>query len=126
MKNPQKDPGNFTPPPRPRISLFWWLAMLALFAWNIVSLRSQAQQEIAIPYTAFVGQVESGNVKEVEIDGAQISGNFKSGVPATDLLPPDQLATPAPTSQGTDQSSAKSELITGFTTTFPEASTATS
>ena len=121
MNNPQKDPGNFTPPPRPRISLFWWLAMLALFAWNIVSLRSQAQQEIAIPYTAFVGQVESGNVKEVEIDGAQISGNFKSGVPATDLLPPDQLATPAPTSQGTDQSSAKSELITGFTTTFPEA-----
>ncbi len=118
---PPSDPSS--PPDRPRISPFWWIFLTALLIWNIVTLFPGGQQEIPIPYTAFIEQVKSGNVKDVEIDGAQISGDFKSGLPASDLIPPDQLATPQPTSQPASgsQSESKPELFTAFTTTFPEA-----
>jgi len=116
-------PDQPTPPERPRISPIWWIILIGLFIWNIYSLMPQTQQEIAIPYTAFIEQVKSGNVKDVQIDGAQISGNFASGLPATDLIPPNQLATPVPGTQTatTSQSNSKPELFTAFTTTFPEA-----
>jgi cell division protease FtsH len=112
-----------TPPARPRISPFWWVFLVALFIWNIATLFPQGQQQIPIPYTAFIEQVKTGNVKDVEIDGAQISGDFKTGLPASDLTPSDQLATPQPTSQPASgaQSDSKPELFTAFTTTFPEA-----
>jgi len=118
---PPSDPP--TQPDRPRISPFWWVVLVALFIWNIATLFPQSQQEIPIPYTAFIEQVKSGNIKDVEIDGAQISGDFKSGLPASDLIPPDQLATPQPTSQPASgsQADSKPELFTAFTTTFPEA-----
>jgi cell division protease FtsH len=99
------------------------MLMIALLIWNVWTFIPQAQQEIPIPYTAFITQVKTGNIKDVEIDGAQISGEFKSGLPATDLLPPEQLATPLPSSQsGSDAQSASGDtLFTAFTTTFPEA-----
>ncbi len=111
------------PPERPRISPIWWVIIFALFIWNIWTFMPQTSQEIAVPYTAFIDQVKAGNVKDVQIDGAQVSGDFKSGLPGTSLLPPDQLATPAPTSQPVSGSQATPtpELYTAFTTTFPEA-----
>ena len=112
-----------TPPIRPRISPIWWVILFALFIWNIWTLMPQTPQEIAVPYTAFIEQVKTGNVKDVQIDGAQISGDFKSGLPASDLVPPDQLATPLPTSQPASASQATPTpvMYTAFTTTFPEA-----
>jgi len=123
-KLPSKPPSDQpTPPVRPRISPFWWTLLIALLIWNVWTFIPQAQQEIPIPYTAFITQVKTGNIKDVEINGAQISGNFNSGIPAADLLPPDQLPTPLPTSQSTagSQSASGDPLITAFTTTFPEA-----
>lgn len=118
---PPKDQSS--PPERPRISPLWWIIIFALFLWNIWTFLPQGQQEIPIPYSVFIQQVKSGNVKDVEIDGGQISGDFKSGHPATDLLPPDQIATPLPTSQpaSNSQPAPTPELFTAFTTTFPEA-----
>lgn len=112
-----------TPPQRPLISPLWWVILFALFIWNIWTLMPKMQQEIAVPYTAFIDQVKAGNVKDVQIDGAQISGDFNSGLPVTDLIPPDQLATPLPTSQpsSNSQTASKPELFTAFTTAFPEA-----
>lgn len=123
MNTPPNDSNRPTPPPPSRITPFWWLVLLALIAWNIWSFTAQVQQAVAIPYTAFIDQISNGNIKEVEINGAQISGNFKTGVPAPELIPPDQFATPAPTPQdaSTSQSEPNPELITSFTTTFPEA-----
>jgi cell division protease FtsH len=120
---PSKPPSeNPTPPQRPRISPIWWVILIALFIWNVWTLLPQQQQEISVPYTAFVNQIKSGNVKDVQIDGSQISGDFKSGLPASDLVPPDQLATPLPTSQPNSATQATStpELYTAFTTTFPD------
>lgn len=111
------------PPERPHISPLWWVVIFVLFIWNILTLIPQTQQEIAIPYTAFIDQVKNGNVKDVQIDGAQISGDFKNRLSVTDLIPPDQLATPLPTSQPASSSLATPtpELYNAFTTTFPEA-----
>ena len=108
---------------RPHFSPFWWLLIFGLLIWDLWSLFPQQQQEITIPYTAFVDQVKAGNVKDVQIDGAQITGDFKSGLAATALLPPDQLATPSPTSQSASngQAASQPQVYTAFTTTFPEA-----
>ena len=59
----------------------------------------------------------------MQIDGSQISGDFKSGLPASDLVPPSQLATPLPTPQSNSapQATPTPELYTAFTTTFPTA-----
>jgi len=119
------DPGQKPkqPAPRPGISLFWWIVLIVLFFWNIWTLKPQVQQTIAIPYTAFIQQIKNGNVTEVQIDGTQISGVFKKGLPATDLVPADQLATPpaSPQPVSTSQANSTPILYTSFTTTFPEA-----
>ena len=121
---PSKTPPNQSnTPERPRISPFWWVILIALFIWNIWTLRPQTQQAIDIPYTAFIDQIKAGNVKDVQIDSGNISGDFIKGLPATDLVPADQLATPLPTSQpaSNSQSNATPQLFTAFTTTFPAA-----
>jgi len=94
--------------------------MIVLIIWNIWTLWPEVSHEIAIPYTAFVSQVKAGNVKDVQINGAQISGTFQKGLPASDLVPPDQLATPSVTPASTTQTTSSPELYTSFTTTFPE------
>jgi cell division protease FtsH len=124
MPSPFAEPPSKKPTPKPPlISPIWWLIMLALFAWNIWVLIPHQQQELAIPYTAFIDQIKAGNVKDVLIDGAKISGDFQSGMPAKDLLPPSQLSDLSSTSQlaTSTQASSNPELYTAFTTTFPEA-----
>ena len=84
---PSKTPPNQSnTPERPRISPFWWVILIALFIWNIWTLRPQTQQAIDIPYTAFIDQIKAGNVKDVQIDSGNISGDFIKGLPATDLI----------------------------------------
>ena len=125
MKNttPTPPPDQPAPPRPPRISPLWWLILLGLFAWNVWTFMPQTQQQISIPYSTFIDQIQSGNIKEVEINGAQISGSLNYSLPASDLVPPDQLPTPsAATQTPTDASSAsKPVLYTDFNTTFPEA-----
>ena len=120
---PSKPPSGQPTPQTPRISPLSWIILIALFIWNIWALRPQTQTDIAIPYTAFVDQIKAGNVQDVQIDGAQISGDFQTGLPATDLIPPNQLATPLPTTQPASglQPNSKPQLYTAFNTTFPEA-----
>lgn len=112
-----KPPPEQPSPQRPRISLFWWVTLILLIIWNLWTLLPQIQHEIAIPYTAFIEQVKAGNVKEVQIDGAQIRGDFIKGLPAIDLAPSAQSTAVSPTPPAT----SKAELYTAFTTTFPEA-----
>jgi len=121
VSNP--NPNSKQPTPRHTTSLFWWIILIVLFFWNIWTLKPQVKQTIAIPYTAFIQQIKNGNVTEVQIDGTQIDGVFKKGLPATDLVPPDRLATPpaSPQPVPTSQANSTPVLYTSFTTTFPEA-----
>lgn len=112
-----KSPSNQTPPKRPRISLLWWMIFLFLIIWNLWTLTAQVQHEISIPYTTFIEQVKAGNVKDVQINGAQISGNFENSLPAINLAPSEQ----APSESNTPQAVTQAELYSAFITTFPEA-----
>ncbi len=69
-----------------------WLILLGLLIWNLVTLFPRAQPEVALPYSAFTAQVKAGNVQEVQIRGAGITGTFASPV----LWPPPPAATAAP------------------------------
>jgi cell division protease FtsH len=70
-----------------RPSAKWWLTTLALFAanWLLVSLflPAPATQRVAIPYTLFKQQVDTGNVAAITASGDQIQGRFKQPVSYT-------------------------------------------
>jgi cell division protease FtsH len=84
---PDKPPAS---PGRPSIGLMW-LILLGLLLWNLMTFLPRTRPEVALPYTAFVGQVKAGNVSEVEIRGPKITGKLR-----TPLLWPPAKAAPAP------------------------------
>ncbi|MGE5345860.1 MAG: ATP-dependent metallopeptidase FtsH/Yme1/Tma family protein, partial [Acidithiobacillales bacterium] len=69
-----------------------WLILLALLIWNLLTFLPRTRPEVNIPYTAFLAQVRAGNVKDVRIRGAAISGTF--GAPV--VWPPEKKPGPAP------------------------------
>jgi cell division protease FtsH len=89
----------------------WWVLVLALIAWNVWLLRPVSHPEVNIPYSFFVTQVQNGNVAQVTISGAGITGTFVKPVvwpqPASTTA---VQATPAAPAQYAE-----------FRTTFPEA-----
>jgi cell division protease FtsH len=77
---------------RPSLGLMW-LILFGLLIWNLLALLPKARPEVQLPYTAFIAQVKAGNVTEVEIRGAGITGSLGSPL----LWPPTKAtATPAP------------------------------
>jgi len=64
----------------------WLLLLLGLtLAWNIFTLRPTTPS-ISMPYSAFLNQVQAGNVTKVELIDQQVRGSFAAPVAAT----PDQ------------------------------------
>lgn len=64
-------------PTGPRISWMWWFLLLSLIIWNIVLiLPAKGQTEVELPYSVLLAQIRADNVKQVEINGARISGTF--------------------------------------------------
>ncbi len=114
-KNPNKQPR------RSLLStLGWWILMLALLAWNIWTFRPNTQSVAEIPYSVFVGQVRSGNVQSVQIQGDRITGKFLHPIqwpPPAPALTPAAPSSPQPSASG-QQAPA---LVTDFSSTFPEA-----
>jgi len=70
----QQGPGG--QPPSPRTIRIWWLIMIGLVMWNIVTFWPKTVSEATIPYTAFLDQVRGDNVGEVHITEGQITGSF--------------------------------------------------
>jgi hypothetical protein len=68
-----------------------WLILLGLLAWNLVTLLPRTRPGVELPYTAFIAQVKTGNVTDVEIRGPRITGALRTPL----LWPP---AAPAPPS----------------------------
>jgi cell division protease FtsH len=77
MDNPKN------PTYKKRISIFWWILILAMLIWNIVSFWPQSQPSVEIPYSEFIQQVRDSNVTSVTIQGSDISGDFKNAIPWT-------------------------------------------
>lgn len=70
----QRGPGKLQPSPRG--TLIWWLVMIGIMVWNIVTFWPKASLEVTIPYTTFLDQVRSENVANVHVTGDQITGAF--------------------------------------------------
>jgi cell division protease FtsH len=111
---------------RPSVG-FTWLILLGLLIWNLITLFPQARPEVELPYTAFIAQVKAGDVTEVEIRGARITGTL--GAPI--LWPPAKSgSTPAPSTTPSPGVAASATPVAAtqdqtrysrFRTLFPEA-----
>jgi cell division protease FtsH len=114
-------------PKKPQIPRWaWWLALLALVAWNIWLFRPQSQPEANVPYSTFLEQIRAGNVTSVHISGDEITGKFAAAIPW-----PQPTPSPQPTASGSAQVTPTAvsspqptptavPTYTEFKTTFPE------
>ena len=79
---------------------FWFLVGGLLFVnWIIAASFLQGPEPLHFPYTAFLSEVEAGNVVEVESRGATIEGRFDDAVthPTADAEPTTSFVTERPT-----------------------------
>ncbi|MGD8599022.1 MAG: ATP-dependent zinc metalloprotease FtsH [Anaerolineae bacterium] len=106
----------------------WWVALLALMAWNVWLFRPTSQPEVSIPYSTFVEQVRGGNVKSVHISGDEITGTFATalawprptpGAQPTAVASPDPGPTAASSPQPTPTPTPVPTYV-DFRTTFPD------
>jgi cell division protease FtsH len=114
-------------PTGPRISWGWWLLLLSLIIWNIILiLPAKGQPAVELPYSAMLAQVRADNVKQVDINGARISGSFIRPVlwpPAADSATSASAtapATPAALQLTNPAQTASPTQYSTFSTTFPE------
>jgi cell division protease FtsH len=118
-----------------RITLFWWLILVGLLVWNIMTFWPRTHiKKINIPYTTFLAQVRADNVSKVHIADDNITGSFvkpflwpqttSASKPSTSQQ---SKASPAvqPGSQqavkGAQPESQTPATYTEFDTTFPQA-----
>ena len=135
---PQESPQK--PPQLPRTRWTWWLILLVLMVWNLVSFWPKPRPEVNIPYTTFLAQVRADNVAGVRIIGDQISGSFVKSLqwpqadaraptppPSTTPVAPSGAQAPSPADKQAPPASADKQaapppaVYSDFTTTFPQA-----
>ena len=135
---PQESPQK--PPQLPRTIWTWWLILLVLMVWNLVSFWPKPRPEVNIPYTTFLAQVRADNVAGVRIIGDQISGSFVKSLqwpqadaraptppPSTTPVAPSGAQAPSPADKQAPPASADKQaapppaVYSDFTTTFPQA-----
>jgi cell division protease FtsH len=110
----------------PRTAWIWGLLLIVLLAWNAYTFLPSQQEQVRLPYSTMVAQVQAGNVARVQISGDQITGTFVKPL----LWPPTPTAAAAegskqpaappagtPTAPGSPAPATCSE----FVTTFPQA-----
>jgi cell division protease FtsH len=104
-----------------------WLLILIFFTiWYVNVLRPKAHHVVNIPYSAFLAQVQSGNVANVRIVGDAITGSLVKPLPlpvskeeTPGLVSPNpETSTKPPSGQS---SSAAPSTYNEFQTTFPSA-----
>ena len=64
----------------PKLGWVWWIVLLALLVWNALLFFLAGIPQADLPYSAFIAQVQTGNVKDVQITGSQITGDFVTPV----------------------------------------------
>src|SRR5439155_5544353 len=98
--------------PRPVIPIWvWWTVFAALFAWNAVMfLAPRGAAPVELSYSAFLKQVQDGNVTKVTISGQKVDGQLKHVSPDPGSTP---IASATPGAHTAVQNSDQ------FTTTQP-------
>jgi cell division protease FtsH len=62
---------------------FWWVFLIVLAIWTVLSLWPHPQLRARLPYTTFLAQVRANNVSRVHIVGDSITGVFVRPIPWT-------------------------------------------
>jgi len=74
--------------------VFWLVIVVAAFLlWQSVKTKAPEQQTPEISYSAFLAQVEAGNVGKVNITGDQILATYKDGSSVRVIGPSSQEGT---------------------------------
>ena len=60
----------------PQMLKIWWLIMIGLALWNIVTYWPKTSPEVQLPYTEFLDQVRSDNVSEIHVTEGRITGSL--------------------------------------------------
>ncbi|MCL5951714.1 MAG: ATP-dependent zinc metalloprotease FtsH [Chloroflexi bacterium] len=97
-------------------TLGWWIILLALLAWNFWAFKPNTQAVANIYYSTLLDQVRAGNVKSVQIQGNQITGQFAQPIPwpaPSTGATPNAAASPQPAKPSPTQ-------YQDFSTTFPD------
>jgi cell division protease FtsH len=106
-------------PKKPNYTWIWWVVSGGLFIWNLIAFLPKSQPTVTLPYTTFLDQVRSGNVANVTISGAKITGIFVKSV----TWPPAGSSTIVPQGttlpSGATDASASAQYI-NFATNFPD------
>ncbi len=108
-------------PSGPRISWVWWLLLLSLIIWNLILvIPAKETPEVVLPYSALLAQIRADNIKQVDINGAHITGVFAKPVIQPSSGKPVEIPTPHPTTFQIINSGQLPFQYRTFTTTFPE------
>jgi cell division protease FtsH len=114
-------------PPRWRGRLgSWWLAALVLLAWNAFSLLTTSTAPapvIELPYSAFLDQLDGGNVSAVDFQGNAVSGQLRRAITFPVPSPASTAGTAGSTpAAGTGASTPEPPAKTSdrFTTRLPD------
>jgi cell division protease FtsH len=98
-------PNQRSPQPRSRwTNIFWIVALIVVISWNIANLinsRPNTNPIIAIPYSVFIDQLNSGNVAKVSFQGNAVTGTLKHAItfnPATSSVAQPSASAPASSS----------------------------
>ncbi len=109
MQQPQQ-----TDQQKKSIHWIWWVILVLLLVWNIISFLPKSQPEINLPYSEFISLVGQGMVASVQISGSAITGIF-----TTPIANPLTTLTPASTANP-NATSAPPILYPDFLTIFPD------
>jgi cell division protease FtsH len=82
--------------------------------WAFDTFGSGSVEEVKIPYTTFIEQVKAGNVTQVNIEGAEITGDFALAITWPQSTP---SATPIATPQATPASDSAATAVPDATNT---------
>jgi cell division protease FtsH len=126
QKDSPRQPG---PPLSPKREFITWILILIFFlVWYLVVLWPKGQPAVNIPYTAFLAQVQSGNVAKVRLIGDTIMGSLVKPVPlpaskenTTALAPSNPKNLPATAPPSPQAGPAAPATYSEFQTIFPSA-----
>ena len=72
----QKVPDRRPQTPQAGSSRLWWIILIGLTIWNVITYFRAAPPQAEIPYSTFIDQVKAGNISTVTITGNEITGTF--------------------------------------------------
>lgn len=101
----------------PALGWVVWAVIIGLVAFGMFMMFPGGEDRATVTYTALQGQVDAGNVEQIEISGLEATGTFATSVRVYDgrVLEPGEQPSPE------DVSASDIDPVGGFESTIPDA-----